>query len=209
MSATAGTLPPSLAASRPTTVPSHLAEADDEGQSEQQPPMVASRRCPGSSPTDADQHDHEEEEHQDRAGVDDVCREEERRVEHGVEDGRLIITTASSSACTALRREEDAEAATTMIGARIRTSRRITHHGLVPIAGRRRGRTRRGSRRPRRRRAHRVRRLLHAGQQRGGQVGLLVDQVGTVVVGELYSLVMVSARVGQASMHRPHRMQRR
>ena len=32
---------------------------------------------------------------------------------------------------------------------------------------------------------HRVRRLLHAGQQRGEEVGLLVDQVGTVGVGQL------------------------
>jgi hypothetical protein len=44
-----------------------------------------------------------------------------------------------------------------------------------------------------------VRRLLHAGEQRSQQVGLLVDQVAAVVVGELV-LVGHRQRPGRASL---------
>src|SRR4026207_1325365 len=94
---------------------------------------------------------------------------------------RLIITTASSSAaCTALRTNRMPSAAITMIGARIQ---KATDLCLLS-----RGRWAAGAA-PRCVRelaavvgalvvteAHRVRRLLHARQQRCEEVGLLVDQ---------------------------------
>src|SRR6478736_8651946 len=119
-----------------------------------------------------------------------------------------IITTASSSAaCTALRTNRMPSAAATMIGARIQNV--IGVPSELSCGGAQRGRTRTswgGSSRgppvvvalvvaeP-----HRVRRLLHARQQRGQQVGLLVDQVGAVVVGQLV-LVGHRQRAGRARL---------
>ena len=65
-----------------------LAEADHEHDAEQQPeedrqdPLALDRLDDRVGGVDADQHQHEQEQHQDRAGVDDdLHREEERRVE--------------------------------------------------------------------------------------------------------------------------------
>src|SRR6478672_7869873 len=107
----------------------------------------------------------------------------------------LIMTTASSSAAwTALRTNRMPSAATTMIGARIQKVM-VGVPSELSCGGAQRGRTRTSwggsSGRPPVvvtlvvAEPHRVRRLLHAGQQRGEQVGLLVDQVRAVVVGEL------------------------
>src|SRR6478609_879439 len=121
---------------------------------------------------------------------------------------RLIITTASSSAaCTALRTNRMPSAAATMIGARIQNV--IGGPSELSCGGAQRRRTRTswgGSSsgppvvvalvvaEP-----HRVRRLLHARQQRGQQVGLLVDEVGAVVVGQLV-LVGHRQRAGRARL---------
>ncbi len=110
---------------------------------------------------------------------------------------RLIITTASSSAaCTALRTNRMPSAATTMIGARIQKVITPPGPGRVPDRGRVLAAVVGALvvAEP-----HRVRRLLHARQQRGEQVGLLVDQVGAVVVGELV-LVGHRQRAGRARL---------
>ena len=86
-------LPPALASSSPTAVPSEIWPSPmHEHQAEQQPAddrqhaLAADRLDDRVGGVDADQHQHEQEEHQDRAGVDDdLHREEERRVEHGVQ----------------------------------------------------------------------------------------------------------------------------
>src|SRR3954470_20737416 len=111
---------------------------------------------------------------------------------------RLIITTASSrAACTALRTNRMPSAARTMIGARIQ---KMTTSGLALVGSP-------GARRERPRvvvalvvaELHRVRRLLHAGQQRREQVGLLVDEVRAVVVRQLV-LVGHRERPGRARL---------
>src|SRR6478672_13218925 len=121
----------------------------------------------------------------------------------------LIMTTASSSAAwTALRTNRMPSAATTMIGARIQKVM-VGVPSELSCGGAQRGRTRTSwggsSGRPPVvvtfvvAEPHRVRRLLHAGQQRGEQVGLLVDQVGSVVVGQLV-LVGHRQRPGRARL---------
>src|SRR6476659_4926318 len=119
---------------------------------------------------------------------------------------RLIITTASSSAaCTALRTNRMPSAAITMIGARIQKAVMRGPLGIVSwrseagearVVGCSLGSRPLGSRRGRGvgpavvvalvvAEPHRVRRLLHARQERRQEVGLLVDQVRAVVVGQL------------------------
>ena len=113
---------------------------------------------------------------------------------------RLIITTASSSAaCTALRtnrmpergdhhdRRQDPEGDHWAVPSRPgRPSLGLVEGAAVVVA-------------LVVAEQHRVRRLLHAGQQRGEQVGLLVDQVGAVVVGQLV-LVGHRQRAGRAGL---------
>src|SRR6476660_8822511 len=134
---------------------------------------------------------------------------------------RLIITTASSSAaCTALRTNRMPSAAITMSGARIQKAVMRGPLGIVswrseageardfvgcslgsrPLSGRR-GRGVGPAvvvalvvAEP-----HRVRRLLHARQERRQEVGLLVDQVRAVVVGQLV-LVGHRQRPGRARL---------
>src|SRR6478672_5756025 len=124
----------------------------------------------------------------------------------------LIMTTASSSAAwTALRTNRMPSAATTMIGARIQKVM-VGVPSELSCGGAQRGRTRTSwggsSGRPPVvvtfvvAEPHRVRRLLHAGQQRGEQVGLLVDQVRPVVVGELV-LVRHRQRARRAGLDAP------
>ena len=83
-------LPPALAVVEPDhRAERDLAEADRRSiDAEQQPaedrhhPLAPDRLHHRVGGVDADQHQHEEEQHQDRAGVDDdLHREEERRVE--------------------------------------------------------------------------------------------------------------------------------
>src|SRR4051794_7471865 len=110
-----------------------------------------------------------------------------------------IITTASNNAqCTALRATRMPSAQTTMIGARIQNAiirgpRRDGSAASI-LVGCSRVVTSVATRRRQRAavvvalvvaQPHRVRRLLHAREQRSEEVGLLVDQVGAVVVGQL------------------------
>ena len=86
-------LPPLLAVSRPAAAPRReLAQPDHQDRAEQQATeggehaLAADRLDDRVGRVHADQHQHEEEQHQDRAGVDDDLHgEEERRVERGVE----------------------------------------------------------------------------------------------------------------------------
>ena len=94
MLAMAWTLPPALASSRPTAVPSVTwlspttrTVPKTRPSDDRQHPLAADRLDDRVGGVDADEHQHEEEEHQDGAGVDDdLHREEERRVQRGVED---------------------------------------------------------------------------------------------------------------------------
>ena len=63
--------------------------AEQQAAEDRQHPLAADRLDHRVGGVDADQHQHEEEQHQDRAGVDDdLHREEERRVEGGVQHGQ-------------------------------------------------------------------------------------------------------------------------
>ena len=133
-----------------------LAEADDQDDAEDQAEddrhhaLAADRLHDRVGGVDADQHHHEEEQHQDRAGVDDdLHREQERRVQHGVEERQADHHHGEQQrGVHGLADEQDAE--------------RGGHHdrGEDPEASfgpprvrRGRGRRCRGSSRPRRRRA--------------------------------------------------------
>ena len=152
--------------------------------SDREDPLATDRLHEGVRGVDADEHQHEQEQHQDRAGVDDdLHREQERRVLHErtARPGRPSRPRAAARSGRPCARPGVPSAQATITGARIQNAIIRAH---LP------------SRRVVRERAavvvalvvaepHRVRRLLHAGQQRREEVGLLVDQVGTVVVGQL------------------------
>ena len=177
-----------------------LAERDDEHDAQQQAAdgrqhaLALDRLDDGVGRVDADQHQHEQEQHQDRAGVDDdLHREQERRLEDGVQDGEADHHDGEQhGGVHGLAHEQDAERG----GHHDRGEDPEGHSAAscpgcgevaavvvaLVVAE-----------------PHRVRRLLHAGQQRGEQVGLLVDQVRAVVVGQLV-LVGHRERPGRAGL---------
>ena len=190
-------LPPALASSRPTAVPSAIWEKrGDEHQAQHQAQdgrhraLAADRLHHRVGGVDADQHQHEEEQHQDGAGVDDDLHgEEERRVQDGVQHGEADHHDGEQQrGVHGLADEQDAERGhhhdrgedpeghqwlpsprAGPVGHQVRGSAVGAAVVVALVVAE----------------AHRVRRLLHAGQQRRQQVGLLVDEVGPVVVGQL------------------------
>ena len=107
------TLPPSsafAASSRPAASVAEPERGDQqhrEGEAEhdRRQPLPAHRLDERVGRVDADDHQHEQEQHHDRAGVDDdLGHAEERRLLRDVEHREAIIVEARNSAlCTALR----------------------------------------------------------------------------------------------------------
>ena len=134
-----------------------LREAGDEDEAEDQAedgghrPLALDRLHHRVGGVDAHQHQHEQEQHQDRAGVDDdLDREQERRVQDGVQDGEADHHDGQQQrGVHGLADEQDAE--------------RGDHHDrgedpeghwfALPRSGAGSRRRCRGSSRPRRRRA--------------------------------------------------------
>ena len=75
------------AAERELADADHERHAEDQSAQDREQPLASDRLDHRVGGVDADQHQHEEEQHQDRAGVDDdLHREEERRLQGGVQD---------------------------------------------------------------------------------------------------------------------------